>query len=626
MIAASTAPHTYIIGHRNPDADAICSAIAYAALKNALGQTGFVAARCGNTNARIDTILTRFKQPAPVYLTDVTPQVRDVMIEDVVSISADATCAEALELVDKYDVRVLPVVSPERYVKGQLSIFDLGGFFVPKVSAPREMRKVVTSLDQIARALKATILNPVRSGEVEELFVRIGAMDVRSFWKVSKDEHIPSERSLVVVGDRWDIQQRSIQNGVRALIITGNLPVEEEVVSQATAAGIAILVSPHDTATTAWSIRTASSIKPLIQAKFYSLSPETRLSDLRKKLAVSSAAAFMVLNDDGRLAGILTKTDVLRPVKRRLVLVDHNEMTQAVAGTDQVESAEIIDHHRLGSLNPVHPILFINEPVGSTCTIVADLYRRHSIKPTPAMAGIMMRGIISDTPHLRSPTSTEKDSDILQWLSQIAGVDSQELDDEIFASGSVILTSSPENVIRSDHKVYEKDGIRFAVSQVEELGFGHFWQHARPLADALDCLCRDEKLVFACLLITDINTQNSLLLAKGDPEVIARITYPHVEKDEIFNMPGIVSRKKQLIPFLGSILKEMQAEGTLPTARGNTTAPYTHLRPDPPERPFPAVLPTPILRCPTYRLPPSPLTSFAISSPVIFPTAARPKS
>ncbi|MCF3651927.1 putative manganese-dependent inorganic diphosphatase [Synoicihabitans lomoniglobus] len=574
MTAAPNAPHTYIIGHRNPDADAVCSAIAYAALKQAQGKTGYIAARCGNTNARIDTILTRFHQPAPVYLTDVTPRVRDVMIKDVVSVTENATCAEALELVDQHDVRVLPVISDERYVKGQLTIFDLGGFFVPKVSAPREMRKVITSLDQVARALKARVLNPVRNEEIGELFVRIGAMDVRSFWKVSSDENIPADRSMVIVGDRWDIQQRSIQNGVRALIITGNLPVEDEVVAQAAAAGVAILVSPHDTATTAWAIRTASSIKALIQPKFSSLSPDSRLSDLRKKLAVSSAPAFMVLNDDGRLAGILTKTDVLRPVKRKLILVDHNEMTQAVPGADQVEISEIIDHHRLGSLNTAQPILFINEPVGSTCTIVADLYRRSDLQPSADIAGIMMSGIISDTLHLNSPTSTEKDAEILQWLSGIAGVDSKKLADEIFASGSIILSSKPEAVIRSDHKIYEEDGVRFAVSQVEELGFGNFWSHHRPLAKALEAVCQDEKLTFACLLVTDINTQNSLLLVKGDAEVISHINYPHVEKDEIFDMPGIVSRKKQLIPFLGSVLKEMQVDGTMPSARGRTEAPF----------------------------------------------------
>lgn len=575
MPASKISNSTYIIGHRNPDADAICSAIAYAALKKAQGETGFVAARCGNTNARIDTILARFNQTAPLYVSDVTPRVRDVMIENVVTVSPDATCAEALELADEYDVRILPVVTSERYVKGQLSIFNLGGFFVPKVNAPREMRRVVTSLDQIARALKARTLNAVRPDEVEELFVRIGAMDVRSFWKVSKDEGIPANQSVIVVGDRWDIQQRSIQNGVRLMIITGNLPVDDEVVEQARVAGVSILVSPYDTATTAWAIRTASSITPLIEEKFSSLSPDLRLSELRKKVASSSATAYMVLTDDGRLAGIITKTDMLRPVTRNLVLVDHNEMSQAVSGADQVTISEIIDHHRIGSLNTAQPILFINEPVGSTCTIVADLYRRSNLTPSPEIAGIMMSGIISDTLMLNSPTSTSKDEEILTWLSTIAQVNARELADEIFASGSIILSSTPAEVIRSDHKVYEEDGVRFAVSQIEELGFDNFWAHAKPLTAALEELCRSEHLVFAGVLITDINTQNSLLLVKGDPEIISRINYPHIEKDEIFEMHGIVSRKKQLIPYLGSVLKEMSAEGTVPTERGHTSAPFT---------------------------------------------------
>lgn len=574
MTTAAEANLTYIIGHKNPDADAICSAISYAALKQAQGHTGYAAARCGNTNARIDTILAKFNQPAPVYISDVTPRVRDVMIKDVIALPENATCAEALELIDEHDVRILPVISPERYVKGQVSIFDLSGSFVPRVSEPREMRRVNTCLDQVARSLKAKVLNAVRNDQMEDLFVRIGAMDVRSFWKVSQEENIPPQQSIVVVGDRWDIQQRSIQNGVRALIITGNLPVDEEVVTQAAEAGVAVLSSPYDTATTAWAIRAASSIDSIMERDFSSLSPETRLSDLRRKLAVSAAAAFMVLSDDGRLVGILSKTDVLKPVKRRLILVDHNEVTQAVAGADQVDIVEIIDHHRLGALNTSQPILFLNEPVGSTCTIVADQFRRHGIDPSPSIAGIMMGGIISDTLHLNSPTSTDRDAEILQWLSGIAGVKSGDLATEIFASGSVILSNTPAEVINSDRKVYEEDGVSFAVSQIEELGFNNFWQHVDALTKALDDMRRKERLVFACLLVTDINTQNSLLVAKGDPEIMARITYPTVEHDDIFDMPGIVSRKKQLIPFLGGVLKDMGAEGTVPTPGGDTTAPY----------------------------------------------------
>jgi manganese-dependent inorganic pyrophosphatase len=181
----------------------------------------------------------------------------------------------------------------------------------------------------------------------------------------------------------------------------------------------------------------------------------------------------------------------------------------------------------------------------------------------------MMAGIISDTLNLNSPTSTEKDGGVLRWLSEIAVVDPRNLADLIFSSGSVILASPPDKVVRSDYKVYNEDGVRFAVAQVEELGFGNFWGQAKPLSAALAGLCTSEHLLFASLLVTDINTQNSLLLVKGEAEIIARISYPHVEKDEIFDLPGIVSRKKQLIPYLTSLLKEMQAEGMTPTTRSS---------------------------------------------------------
>jgi manganese-dependent inorganic pyrophosphatase len=567
MSTVPVIPPTYIIGHKNPDADAICSAIAYAALKEAKGETGYAPARCGNSNARIDTILTRFRQPLPIHLSDVTPRVRDVMVRDVVSICQSATCAEALELIDKHDVRILPVVTAENCVVGTVSIFQLGSFFVPHMREPREMRKVFTTLAHISRALKARTIHIDNADHAEALFVRVGAMDVKSFGKVSAGEGVPIEKTIIIVGDRRDIQLRSIELGVRALVITGNLPVEDEIVQAARKSGVSLIVSPLDSATTAWVIRSATTLDQLVDRKFASLGADIRLSDLRKKLATSTIAAYMVVNDEGCLQGILTKTDVLKPVKTRLVLVDHNEMSQAVVGADQVTIAEIIDHHRLGSLNTQQPILFINEPVGSTCTIIADLFRREGLVPSPDIAGIMMSGIISDTLHLNSPTTTEKDGVILNWLSKIAAVNSRELANEIFSSGSVILGNPPEKVIRSDFKIYEEEGVRFAVSQIEELGFANFWQHSRDLAKALKALRDEESLLFACVLVTDINTQNSLLLIKGESEFISRINYSVIQKDEIFDMPGIVSRKKQLIPFIGGILKEMHTYGVMPASR-----------------------------------------------------------
>ena len=489
MTTASSAPAantTYIIGHKNPDADSICSALAYAAYKEARGEQDYVAARCGNSNARIDTILRRFGQPLPLYVSDVSPRVRDLMVADVVSVAEHATCAEALELIDRHDIRFLPVTDPQGRVVGTISLAHLGGIFIPRISEPLLMRQVHTNLTHIMRALKAVPRHLVEPDRPEQLYIRVGSMDIRSFWTVSQRENIPAAQSIIIVGDRRDVQQRAIEIGVRGIIVTASLPVDDDIVALARERGVCLLSSPYDSATTAWVVRTASTIQRVIERTVDSVHPDVRIAEIRRKMASMAAPAYLVIDDEGALRGILSKSDIIKPVHTRLVLVDHNEITQAVGGAEEVAITEIIDHHRLGALNTAQPILFINEPVGSTCTIIAGLFRRDGLVPAPALAGVMMSGLISDTLNLNSPTTTDKDRTLLAWLAGIAGVDSDRLAEEIFSSGSIILASPPEKVVRSDHKVYDEEGVRFAVSQVEELGFRNFWQHAKALAEALE--------------------------------------------------------------------------------------------------------------------------------------------
>lgn len=563
----------YIIGHRNPDADSICSAIAYAAFKQARGEHGYVAARCGNSNARIDAILARFHTPLPLYLGDVSPRVRDLMTVNPIAVNLGATCAEALRVIDQHRLNVLPVVSSDNRAIGTLTLAHLGHFFIPRINEPRALRSVRTSLARIVQSLQATVMHLVDGDRLEELFVRIAAMDVGTFWSIARREEIPAAQSIIIVGDRADVQRRAIEIGIRAMIVSGNLPVAEDIVAFARERGVSIISSSQDTATTSWFVRTASTIERLVDRDFSALNPDARIADIRKRFAQNAPHAMMVTSEDETLLGIITKSDLLRPVPTRLVLVDHNELTQAVPGAEEVTITEILDHHRLGPVTTAQPILFINEPVGSTCTIVADLFRRHGIDPNPNLAGIMMSGLISDTLLLQSPTSTAKDADILNWLQSHAGMKAEDLAKLIFSSGSVILASPADKVVRSDFKIYDEEGVRFAVSQVEELGFDNFWQHAKPLTAALAELRSSERLAFAALLITDINTQNSLMLVKGDPDFIRRISYSHVEKDEVFDLPGVVSRKKQLIPYLTDLLKAMASEGATPSAK--TTSPFT---------------------------------------------------
>ncbi|HLS28659.1 MAG TPA: putative manganese-dependent inorganic diphosphatase [Opitutales bacterium] len=550
---------TYILGHRNPDADSICAAIAYANFKHLIGQTECVAARCGNSNARIDAILHRFDTPLPLFLGDVTPRVRDIMVTDLIKARSDATCAEVLELIEHYDVRILPVTDSVNRLDGFISVFQLGEFFIPKLLEPRAMQRVHSDLKSIAASLKATILHQAEGkNEPTDLYVEVGAMDLASFDRFSDREKILPEQLIVVVGDREEIQRKSIEAGVHLLVISDGLEVKDEILDLAREQNVHLIVSPYDPATTAWAIRSASTIDHLVERDFYPFKPDIRLAEARRKVSSINASAFMVVNSQNELLGIFTRTDLLKPVPTNIILVDHNELSQAVPGAAEVNILEIIDHHRLGNLHTQQPILFINEPVGSTCTIIADLFRRESLVPSPEIAGLMMSGIISDTLNLHSPTTTGKDEEIIKWLSPIAGIDNDKLADLIFSSGSVILDNDPEKVIRSDFKSYTEFGIRFSVSQVEELGFENFKDHSEELIEALKDVRKTEGFYFSSLLVTDINTQNSLLVIAGNREFIDQIPYPVVQKNEIFDLPGIVSRKKQLIPFLTGLLRILQ--------------------------------------------------------------------
>lgn len=491
----------------------------------------------------------------PKFIGDLTPRLKDIMITDVRSVKPGATCIEALEVIDEFDVRALPVLEENGHVHGLISIFEMGEFFVPKIREPRSMRRVVTSVRAIINATNSEILSINEPDKVEEMFVRVGAMDIRSFGKFTDDEKILPKHSIIVVGDRYDIQSKSIYSGVRLLVITGGLEVDPEIVELAKEKGVNLIVSPFDSATTAWTIRSATLVDDMIDTKISKFSPEELVKDIRRRTAMIHNPIYFVMGDGDKMLGVFSKTDLLRPTKTKIILVDHNEVGQAVQGASEVNILEIIDHHRLGNTPTSQPILFINEPVGSTCTIVADQFQRYDKTPSPEIAGIMMSGIISDTLHLNSPTSTPKDKQILDWLSSIAGVDSTELSQVIFSAGSIIVSNEPEDVITADQKFYSDDEIRYSVSQVEELGMENFWGKKETLLEALFEFRKKEDLYIAALLVTDINSQNSLLLIAAEHEFLDQISYPIVESNCIFDLPGIVSRKKQLIPYLTGILE-----------------------------------------------------------------------
>ena len=554
--AEPTAAVTYVIGHKNPDADSICSALAYAAYKEAIGQKGFVAARCGNSNDRIEAILSRFGAELPVFVGDVTPRVEDIMHRNPYVVTAGSTCAEALELLDQHDIRALPVVGAGGQLAGHVSIFDLGDTFIPKPQRATSMRRVQSSVGAIVRTLSAEADHLHDADRVEELHVRVAAMELASFGKAAAAEGISSASSVIVVGDRSDVHAKAIEMGVRLIVVTGGHAMEPALIARAQAQGVSVARSKTDSATTAWAVRAAHLLDGLVRRDTPTFLPQEKLALARRRIVQTNALICCAVDEEGTLQGVFTKSDILRPVATRLVLVDHNELTQAVDGAGEVEIVEVIDHHRLGNPPTQQPILFINRPLGSTCSIVADLFRTSGVRPSPQIAGLMMSGIISDTLHLQSPTATPLDSELLTWLAGIADCDPRELAELIFSAGSVLAGSTPDRAVRSDCKHYAENGTRFSVAQVEELGFSAFWREADGLLEALGRYRAEHALSFACLLVTDIDTQGSVLLVRGDPDIARAITYPVKRAPDIFDLPGIVSRKKQLLPYLTGLLAE----------------------------------------------------------------------
>jgi manganese-dependent inorganic pyrophosphatase len=386
-------------------------------------------------------------------------------------------------------------------------------------------------------------------------------MDIRTFDKNHKERGTNANTSIIVVGDRRDIQERCLQLGIRLLVITGSLEVDADIIERAKERNVSLIISPYDSASTSWIIRTATHIDSLIDTEVKCFKAEDQIDSVKRRISNSNDLLYMVTNEDMKLIGVFSKSDILRPSRTRIALVDHNELSQAVNGAKQVQITEILDHHRLGNIPTDQPILFINRPVGSTCSIIADLYRARSLTPTPAMAGMMMSGIISDTLLLNSPTTTPLESELLDWLSPIAGICAEELANLIFSSGSVIINHSPEEVVCSDCKSYSDGDIRYSVSQIEELGFSNFWKYENALDLALEAYRKQEGMLFSFLLVTDINTQDSLLVVAGSDDLKGQINYPQKGQNNIYDLAGIVSRKKQLIPYISTLLKTMGVTG-----------------------------------------------------------------
>lgn len=548
----NSSDRVFVIGHRNPDTDSICSAIAYAALRKEQGLENVRAARAGNINQQTQFILDHLDVEMPELLVDVYPRIKDVVTERVISIHESEPLSRAIELFHQHHIRMLPVVNDAGLASGLLMLKQATEFFLVP-NDPEKLRRVTASINSIQRCLTADGITIHAADTVEDFDLFVGARRETSFKQWMNE--IKPEKTVLITGDRPGIQRFAVEAGIRLLILSGGATVDADILEEAKSKNVSILVSDYDTANCVWLTRMAVPVGRLVEADHMTVRPDDLIEDLRLKLSHGKQAGAVVSSADGEVIGVATKSHLIKPSPIKLILVDHNELAQAVPGADKVEIIEVIDHHRLGNFHTDLPIRFINQPLGSTCSLVSTLYQQAGIDPDPKIAGLLLAGLLSDTVILKSPTATEIDRQLISWLETLSGLDHQQFGAQLFAAGSPMASGAPaRKLITTDFKEYEVNNHVLGLGQVEVVNFHSFFQRQDELLSELKEIREERQYELAALLVTDIVMETSLLVTAGSKELPYIIGYPQVG-DNLYRLKGVLSRKKQLVPHLMKVFK-----------------------------------------------------------------------
>lgn len=542
----------YVVGHRNPDTDSICSALAYARLKQRLGSPNVAAARAGEINVQTEFVLNTFGIEKPLYLPDVKVRVQDVMTSESLSVHLEMSIGDVLDFMNSYDLLMVPITDREGRYQGAITLQDLARFYARHADAVTSNRLVASLLGMV----KAIHGNPLFLFDEVVAWpgrIIVGAMETEGFLEVMK-YYSSEEGCIVIVGDRKEIQLCAVERGARCLIVTGGYLPDEAILKTAREKRVSVISAPYDTATTVRLLHLSTPAREVYSTDFYSVSPFNLLADVKTRMLESGLRGCPVVDDQGRLTGILTRGDLLKEFRKRVILVDHNEATQAVPGIEEAEVLEVFDHHRIGSFQTLHPILFVVEPVGCTNTLIAELYQKYKVVPERPFAGLMLSAILSDTVILRSPTTTERDRKAAAYLAEITDLDMQQFGEEIFNASSDLLKKSPEEIIRTDYKIYEVGKDRVGIGQIEVVEMLTFEKLKDSLLEALQQILLKDRLTLVSLLVSDIIYENSLLLFAGDSTIVSRMGYP-ILSPNLAELKGVLSRKKQLVPRLLGVLK-----------------------------------------------------------------------
>ncbi|MCI6121854.1 putative manganese-dependent inorganic diphosphatase [Bariatricus sp. SGI.161] len=540
----------YVVGHKNPDTDSICSAIAYAHLKKQLTGNEYVARRAGQINEETHYVLKKFKVDPPDLLSNVKLQVKDMDIHKMEGVEPNVSIKDTWAKMKEQNVKTLPILKDEELV-GVISTGDIATSYM-EVYDNRILSSAKTQYRNIVKTLDGTLITGNEHGYFTKGKVTIAASNpdlMEEF--IEKDD-------LVILGNRYESQSCAMDIDASCLVVCQGAEVSEELIQRAEEQSIVIISTPHDTFTAARLINQSIPVKHFMtKTPLVTFQMNDYVEDIKEVMTKKKFRDFPILDRHGRFKGLISRRRFMDVSKKKVILVDHNEKSQAVDGIEEAEIVEIIDHHRLGSIETMGPVFFRNQPVGCTATIVCQMYEESGVKITPTIAGLLCAAIISDTLLFRSPTCTKVDEKAAKKLSKIAGIDMEQMAGEMFKAGSNLQGKTADEICFQDFKQFTVNDTVFGVGQINSMNKEELAEIREIIEPHLPKVLEEQNLQMIYFMLTDILDESTELICCGNnaKEYIIDAFDLKGGTDKII-LKGVVSRKKQLIPTLVGALQQ----------------------------------------------------------------------
>lgn len=541
----------FVSGHKNPDSDSICSAIAYADYLFRIGRYNAVPVRLGEINKETEYILKRFHTEIPVLLKTVKQTVEDLEYDKVTVFSKELTLKTAWSLMKQQNLKSAPVLDDHSQLLGLLSTSNIIEGYMDQWDS-LILKEANTPIENVIDTLDASILYLDKQLKTIKGEIHIAAMTGE---EASKRVH---ENDVVIVGgDRDEAIERLMNKKISLVILTGSLTISKELLQQCMDAHISVISTPFNTFMASQQIIQAVPVEYVMQkGGLTTFSTDDTVDYVKEVMSETRYRSYPVIDFMGRVVGSISRYQVLNGMKKKVIQVDHNERSQAIDGIEEAEILEIIDHHRVADIQTIGPVLFRAEPVGCTATIVAKCYKEAGIDIPQDMAGLMLGAIISDTLLFKSPTCTPTDTKMAKELAKIAGVDIQEFGMSMFKAGTSLVGKTVEEIFNQDYKKFTFGDLSAGVAQVNTMDIEGFAPYKKDMLDYMDQVAKDNHMEFTMLLLTDVINATSEVLVAGPRKDYVETAF-HVELvDQQASLPGVISRKKQVVPVITEALTQ----------------------------------------------------------------------